>query len=216
MKHLLALIFAVLTATGFAQTRIDGTVFDADGPLVGVNVFLVGSLDGGITDSLGRFSFTTARSGEQTLRASLLGYEEVDVKADATSLRGLKIRLRVKAATLDEVVVTASTYSMGKSSQFKAMNALDVVLAGNSCGDVVAALQTLPGTQMVAENGRLYVRGGDSEECQTYINGMHVLVTLRPLPVQGHELPAGRLRCGVRPGALLRPADGDERRGIGR
>ena len=176
MKHLLALIFAVLTATGFAQTRIDGTVFDADGPLVGVNVFLVGSLDGSITDSLGRFSFTTARSGEQTLRASLLGYEEVDVKADATSLRGLKIRLRVKAATLDEVVVTASTYSMGKSSQFKAMNALDVVLAGNSCGDVVAALQTLPGTQMVAENGRLYVRGGDSEECQTYINGMHVMV----------------------------------------
>ncbi len=28
----------------------------------------------------------------------------------------------------------------------------------------------------MGENGRLYVRGGDSEECQTFINGMHVLI----------------------------------------
>ena len=56
------------------------------------------------------------------------------------------------------------------------MDALDVVMAGNSCGDIVAALQTLPGTQTVGENGKLYVRGGESEECQTFVNGMHVLV----------------------------------------
>jgi hypothetical protein len=56
------------------------------------------------------------------------------------------------------------------------MDALDVVMAGNSCGDIVAALQTLPGTQTVGEDGKLYVRGGESEECQTFVNGMHVLV----------------------------------------
>ena len=56
------------------------------------------------------------------------------------------------------------------------MDALDVVMAGNSCGDIVAALQSLPGTQKVGEDGKLYVRGGESEECQTFINGMHVLV----------------------------------------
>jgi hypothetical protein len=56
------------------------------------------------------------------------------------------------------------------------MNALDVVMSGNSCGDVVAALQSLPGTQKVGEDGKLYVRGGESEECQTFVNGMHVLV----------------------------------------
>lgn len=76
----------------------------------------------------------------------------------------------------NEVVVTASTFSFGKSDNFKTMDALDVVMAGNSCGDIVAALQTLPGTQKVGENGKLYVRGGDSDECQTFVNGMHVLV----------------------------------------
>ena len=178
MKKLLTLLFAALAATCLlsAQTRIDGVVSDEHGPLVGVNVFVVGTIDGAVTDTLGRFSFTTARTGELTLRAVLLGYEEYSLVADAARLRSLQIRMRERAASIDEVVVTASTYSMGKSSQIKTLDALDVVMAGNSCGDVVAALQTLPGTQKVGENGRLYVRGGDSEECQTFINGMHVLV----------------------------------------
>ena len=178
MKKLLTLLFAALAASlsAHCQTRIDGVVTDDRGPLVGVNVFVVGTIDGAVTDTLGRFSFTTARTGELTLRAVLLGYEEQTLAADAARLRGLQIRLREQAASIDEVVVTASTYSMGKSSQIKTLDALDVVLSGNSCGDLVAALQVLPGTQKVGENGRLYVRGGDSEECQTFVNGMHVLV----------------------------------------
>ena len=178
MKHLLTTLFLVLTVLcgAFAQTRIDGTVTDARGPLVGVNVFVVGTLDGGITDTLGRFSFVTGRTGEQTLRAVLLGYEEYETTADAATFRNMEIRLREKAASLDEVVVTASTYSLGKSNQIKTMDALDVVMSGNSCGDLVAALQVLPGTTVVGENGKLYVRGGESEECQTFVNGMHVLV----------------------------------------
>ena len=178
MKKRLTSIIAALTTvcSVFAQTRIDGLVSDKEGPLVGVNVFIVGTIEGGITDTLGRFSFVTGRTGELTLRAALLGYEDYSLTTDASRLTGLDIRLREKAASLDEVVVTASTYSMGKSSQFKSLDALDVVMSGNSCGDVVAALQVLPGTQKVGEDGKLYVRGGDSEECQTFINGMHVLV----------------------------------------
>jgi hypothetical protein len=178
MKQFLASLFLALTALcgAFAQTSIHGTVTDAQGPLTGVNVFVVGTLDGGITDSLGRFSFTTNRTGVQTLRAVLLGYEEYETTADAAAFRNMEIRLREKAASLDEVVVTASTYSIGKSSQIKTLDALDVVMSGNSCGDLVAALQVLPGTAVVGENGKLYVRGGESEECQTFVNGMHVLV----------------------------------------
>ena len=178
MKKQLTSIIAALTTvcSVFAQTRIEGRVSDKEGPLVGVNVFVVGTIDGGITDTLGRFSFVTGRTGELTLRAALLGYEDYSLTADASCLSNLDIRMREKAASIDEVVVTASTYSMGKSSQFKSLDALDVVMSGNSCGDVVAALQVLPGTQKVGEDGKLYVRGGDSEECQTFINGMHVLV----------------------------------------
>ena len=178
MKQFLTTLILALAAVfqTLAQTQIDGMVSDAQGPLVGVNVFVVGTLDGSITDAQGRFSFITKRTGEITLRASILGYEEYSTTADAAELKDLDIRLREKAASLDEVVVTASTYSIGKSNQIKTVDALDVVMSGNSCGDIVAALQVLPGTQKVGENGKLYVRGGESEECQTFVNGMHVLV----------------------------------------
>jgi len=178
MKNLLAsIICAVLTiCSAAAQTNLKGTISDGKEPLTGVNVFILGTLEGGITDTLGHYEFSTTLKGEVTICASLLGFEEYRKTADISLLTNLQIELHENSATLDEVVVTASTYSIGKSNQIKTLDALDVVMSGNSCGDLVAAVQSLPGTQKVGEDGKLYVRGGDSEECQTFINGMHVLV----------------------------------------
>ena len=159
-----------------AQNIISGVVTDGREPLPGTNIFIVGSIDGCLSDSLGRFSFTTSQTGEATLKATFIGYEDYTLTTDVSLMRHLTIQMNEQATTIDEVVVTASTFSFGKGNNFKTMDALDVVLAGNSCGDIVAALQTLPGTQRVGENGKLYVRGGESDECQTFVNGMHVLV----------------------------------------
>ena len=157
-----------------SQTVISGVVTDGREPMAGANVFIIGTIDGCLTDSLGRFEFVTSKTGELSVKATFIGFE--DAVLTTTESQDLLIRMREQATTINEVVVTASTYSFGKSDNFKTMDALDVVMSGNSCGDIVAALQTLPGTQKVGENGKLYVRGGESDECQTFINGMHVLV----------------------------------------
>ena len=157
-----------------SQTVISGVVTDGREPMAGANVFIIGTIDGCLTDSLGRFEFATSKTGELSIKATFIGFE--DAVLTTTESQNLLIRMREQATTINEVVVTASTYSFGKSDNFKTMDALDVVMSGNSCGDIVAALQTLPGTQKVGENGKLYVRGGESDECQTFINGMHVLV----------------------------------------
>ncbi|MCR4853647.1 MAG: TonB-dependent receptor [Prevotella sp.] len=176
-QRISTLILVLLNAVCImAQTTVSGIVNDKREPLAGVNIFILGTIDGCLTDSLGRFSFTTQQSGTVTLRATSIGYEEYTLTADASSMQNLSILMREQATSIDEVVVTASAYSFGKSENFKTMDALDVVMSGNSCGDLVAALQTLPGTQKVGEDGKIYVRGGDSGECQTFINGMHVLV----------------------------------------
>jgi hypothetical protein len=178
MKHRIAHIILMLMAVCHvtAQSIISGTVSDGKEPLAGANVFVLGTIDGSLTDSLGRFSFTTSQTGEVTLKATFIGYDDFMLTADICQLSNLSVLMKEQAASIEEVVVTASTFSFGKSDNFKTMDAIDVVMAGNSCGDIVAALQTLPGTQMVGENGKLYVRGGESEECQTFVNGMHVLV----------------------------------------
>ena len=157
-----------------SQTVVSGVVTDGREPMAGANVFIIGTIDGCLTDSLGRFEFATSKTGELSIKATFIGFE--DAVLTTTESQDLLIRMREQATTINEVVVTASTYSFGKSDNFKTMDALDVVMSGNSCGDIVAALQTLPGTQKVGENGKLYVRGGESDECQTFINGMHVLV----------------------------------------
>ena len=159
-----------------AQTQISGVVSDGKDPLPGANVFISGTIEGCLTDTLGRFSFSTTKAGEVTLKITFIGYEDHTLTADVSQLSNLSIQMKERATTINEVVVTASTFNFGKSDNFKTMDALDVVMAGNSCGDIVAALQSLPGTQKVGEDGKLYVRGGESGECQTFINGMHVLI----------------------------------------
>ncbi|MBR5325720.1 MAG: TonB-dependent receptor [Prevotella sp.] len=179
LTHIMLMLLIAIGAT--SQTTISGIVTDGREPLVSANVYIIGTIDGCLTDSLGHFSFQTTKTGELTLQATFIGYEDYTQPISilsplTTNPSPLTIRMREKATAIDEVVVTASTYSFGKSDNFKTMDALDVVMAGNSCGDIVAALQTLPGTQKVGESGKLYVRGGESDECQTFINGMHVLV----------------------------------------
>ena len=170
--YTLILLFAACHAN--SQTTVTGTVTDGREPLTGANVYIIGTIDGCLTDSLGRFSFQTDCTGEVTLQVTYLGFD--DYSLTTSQLTDLTIKMHERATSIDEVVVTASTYSFGKSDNFKTMDALDVVMSGNSCGDIVAALQSLPGTQKVGEDGKLYVRGGESDECQTFVNGMHVLV----------------------------------------
>ena len=176
MKHQFAhiIILLLVACRAMSQTTVTGTITDGREPLAGANVFIIGTIDGCLADSLGRFSFQTSKSGELTLRVTFMGFEDYTLTTSQPT--DLVITMRERATAIDEVVVTASTYSFGKSDNFKTMDALDVVMAGNSCGDIVAALQSLPGTQKVGESGKLYVRGGESDECQTFVNGMHVLV----------------------------------------
>jgi len=157
--------------------EIDGIVKDKNNePLTGVNVFLQGSIDGGFTDSDGKFQFTTMQKDTVVLMVSYLGFKDYKIRSDVSKLNHLTVRLESKEMAIDEVVIVASSFNFGADAgKLKKMNSLDIVMTGSSNGDIYAALQSLPGTQKVGENGRLYVRGGESNETQTFINGMHVL-----------------------------------------
>ena len=101
-----------------AQNTVSGTVSDGREPLVGANVFILGTIDGCLSDSLGRFSFTTEMTGEVTLRATYIGYDDFTSTVDVSQLTDFSIRMSERATTVGEVVVTASTFSFGKSEHF--------------------------------------------------------------------------------------------------
>lgn len=130
---------SVITAT-----MVSGTVTNGRQPLAGANVFVKGTTDGCLTDSLGRFSFTTASTDSAVLMVTCIGYDDCQ-HVLSKGQRPLTIVMRECTTTIDEVVVTGSTFSFGQANGMKQMDALDVVLDGGSCGDIVAALQSLLG-----------------------------------------------------------------------
>ena len=159
-----------------AQTLIQGKVLDKNKqPLIGANVYIKGSIEGSSTNLNGFFEFESTATGEQTLVTSCLGYKTNEKTSSVDKMTGLLIVMEQDELGLDEVLIMASTFSIGKSRTLKKMDALDVVLTGSSNGDIYGALQSLPGTQKVGEDGKLYIRGGESRETQTFIDGMHVL-----------------------------------------
>lgn len=158
-----------------AQTVISGTVADVSKlPLMGVNVYLEGTYDGASTDENGQFSFETTEMGTQTLVISILGYEPHYETGDVSYLTGLQIVLREAYNELKGVTLSAGTFEAGDNSKVSVLKPLDIVTTAGALADVVGALQTLPGTTTVNEDGRLFVRGGGAEETQVFIDGIRV------------------------------------------
>lgn len=194
MKTFYIPILLLLASIGFAQNTISGAVVDEKNkPIAGANVFLDGTYDGGATDETGHFTFTTTASGNQTLVISFLAFETLKVAVDAANCKSKTFKLKESVNTLDAVVVTAGTFSAGEKSRVSVLKPLDIVTTAGSAGNIIAALQTLPGTQNVGEDGRLFVRGGEADETQTFVDGIRVAqpygATTNNLPTRGRFSP---------------------------
>ena len=194
MKLTTKLLLILCTTFSFAQTEITGIVVDAKNqPIEGANVYLEGTYDGATSLENGSFAFTTEETGEQTLIISFLSYETFQQKADVSSFSNVTIKLRDDVNSLDTVVISAGTFEAGDNSKVSVLKPLDVVTTASALGDFVGALQTLPGTSTVAEDGRLFVRGGDANETQIFIDGIRVFTPFTPttnnIPTRGRYSP---------------------------
>lgn len=177
MKRLSFLfIFSLLTITLSAQQRITGIILDESGePLAYANIFLQETLEGASSDDKGQYSFLSDATGSVTLSARMLGYENWSQTRDITTFKEDTIRMKSANHELGDVEIIASNFVLKGSSQWKEMGAVDLVTTGGSNGDLYSSIATMPGTQVAGENGRLFIRGGESREAQTYIDDMHVL-----------------------------------------
>ena len=106
--------------------------------------------------------------------------------AQKTITDTIRLQLNVDSVGLEEVVVKGHR-TPAANSRWSDMQPVELVTVGGANGDLYKALQTLPGTQVQGETGELLVRGGSSNETQTYIDGMHVL---NPYTSTGINTPA--------------------------
>ncbi|MFY9242785.1 MAG: TonB-dependent receptor [Polaribacter sp.] len=183
MKRILFLVFSIIQFSTIAQITISGKVTDSkSNPILGANVYLDGTYDGTSSNEIGEFSFKTSETGVHTLVVSFLSFETYIKTADVSSLKNLQIKLREDVNALGAVVINAGTFEAGEKAKVTVLKPLDIVTTASAVGDVLGALQTLPGTSANPENGRLFVRGGDAEETQIFIDGLRVFTPYSPAP----------------------------------
>ena len=194
MKPLFFIISFILSNASMAQTILNGTVTDVKGlPIPGANIYLSGTYDGSTTNEQGAFLFKTTETGTQILVISFMSFETFTMVADVIHMKNLKVILHENVNTLDAVVLSAGTFQAGDQSKLNVLKPMDIVTTASALGDFVGALQTLPGTTTVAEDGRLFVRGGDAEETQIFIDGIRVFAPYTPTtnntPTRGRFSP---------------------------
>jgi vitamin B12 transporter len=153
--------------------------------LVGVNVFLEGTLDGASTDEEGCFEFTTGETGEANLLIRMIGYGDFRKKL---FLEGEKIELKVslkeRALKGEGVTVRASSFTTGEESGVT-LTPLEVLITPGAAADVCWAIKSFPGVQHVEEGAGLFVRGGEVTETKFLLDGANVYHPYR------YESPTG-------------------------
>jgi len=177
-RTVISVITILISLNVFSQTVIMGKVTQEQGEVLpGASAYLKGTYDGTTSNESGEFKFKTSKIGQFPLAVEFMGYEPflrmLDLKGDT-----IRINVELKEAfnQLNAVTITAGTFEAGDKKRAVTITPLDMLTTAGAAGDVYGALQSLPGTTTNGESGRLFVKGGDSEESQTYIDGALVSV----------------------------------------
>ncbi len=178
MKSLFTFCFSILClcAVVQAQVKITGTVAAKGKPIIGASITVKDTYDGGITDSSGKFSFTTTEKGNFILEARNVGYKtaEQNITLAAEDIN-INFTLKEEVTELSAVTITAGSFEASdRKRAATVLTTLDVLTVGGANADITSAAKTLPGAQQVGEQEGLFVRGGAGYETKQFIDGMLV------------------------------------------
>lgn len=190
-----SIFFLLVAGQAISQTTIKGVVRDGQGQTIpGANVYLKDTFDGAVSLEDGTFSFQTYEEGNQILVVSFIGFKtfELQIRLEA-KLITFEVQLEEQINKVDGITITAGSYEAGEVSKNTVLKPLDIVTTASAAGDIMGAINTLPGTATVGESGRLFVRGGEGYETKVFIDGLEVRnafgATAPNVPTRGRFSP---------------------------
>ena len=174
MRYFIALLIIVINTTLLrAQTVVAGQVKDAKGsPIANASVALKDSYDGAVSDSTGKFTFSTTEKGQKVLVITAVGYKgfEQAINLDV-AITPFVFSMKEELDEMKAVVITAGSFEASDRKRATVLTSLDIVTTASANADVTGAIKTLPGAQQVGEQEGLFVRGGTAAETKTFIDG---------------------------------------------
>ncbi len=174
MKRIYLLILFISHSLS-AQTTITGKVTDTKGlALGGVNIYLENSYTGTTSNADGSF-ILNGLPAEGILVFSMMGFETFKHQiSSSSSQEEINVQLKEAFNKLKAVTVSAGSIEVSDKKQAVVLKPLDIVTTSGALGDIVGALNTLPGTASNANDGRLFVRGGSADETAIFIDGLRL------------------------------------------
>ena len=151
--------------------RVRGTVLDEKGnPLIGVNIVVVGTTIGGVSNERGEFEIVRIPPGTYQLIASMVGYKSDTVSTAVTAggVREANFRLHETVIELSEVRVLGERQRQAQSDTRSSLHFLEPRSAKTLPGfgeDVLRSLQALPGIVAPSDfSAQLVVRGSGPDQ----------------------------------------------------
>ena len=178
MKYIFSLLFFFFFFFKVgAQIILKGKVTDEHKvPLLGVNVFIQGTIEGTSTDEQGNFSFHTKEKGRVTLVFKYISMEDIYLPISLdVPVAPIFVRMKESNQQIGEITVAAQAFSPRDRKQVMLLQTMDIETTAGSGGSISSALQTLPSVQRVGESAELFVRGGSGVESKTFIDGLEIL-----------------------------------------
>ncbi len=171
---LAALVWNPLVFAG-TTGKITGRIMDADTgePLPSVNVMVVGTTMGANTDLDGLFFILSVPAGTYSLKASMVGYQEVVVRnllvqSDLTTKMDFRLKPRV-LETGEEIIVVAEKPLIEKDVTASRTTTTASELNLMPVDEMQEILTLTAGA--VDEDGNLHIRGGRNREVAYLIDG---------------------------------------------
>ncbi len=155
MKTVQIVILALLAAftAAFAQGTITGVVSDsakAD-PLIGANVYLVGTALGSVSDIEGKFRIVGVPAGSYTLRISYIGYRTKNLAIQISGDQQVQRTVRLVADVAKGISIDVTAQAIGQIA------AINQQISSNTIVNVVSEqkIQELPDANAAESIGRL-------------------------------------------------------------
>ncbi len=163
------------------NSSIRGVVIDEQtkSPLSFINVIIVGTNIGSMTDDKGVFEIENLPSGNYSLKFSAIGYSQVDVdKVELKENQNLNlgtIALQTGATKLSEITVSPGSFSVMGTKKIEKQTLTEKDLKNMSWAeDITRAVTRLPGVASNDFSSKFTVRGGESDEVLMVLDGMEL------------------------------------------
>ncbi len=173
-----------LFQTAYAQTgSVRGAVFDAKNgePLPFARVEVTGAGVGAVTDANGLYRISKVPSGTQTLRATSLGFDvmEIQMAVPDGGIVSQSFYLKVSAATLQQVEISAQKDLARTQVQISriAVTPQEIRSLPSVGGvpDIAQYITTLPGIVSSGDQGgQIFIRGGAPVQNKILLDGMTI------------------------------------------